>query len=114
MQLRAVAGGQALSDKPQMLDILRLRELMRVAGQLSRELGVDFTEAEPGIPIEGTYRRSVLVGSARMALIANSHEFTLVPWRPVLERQLGKQVAGMMRGAEISWRFGHQRSGPEF
>jgi type IV secretory pathway VirD2 relaxase len=104
---------QGLSDKPEMLKILRRRELMRVAGQLSRELGVGFAEAEPGIPIEGTYRRSVQVGTARMALIENSHEFTLVPWRPVLERQLGKQVAGMMRGAQISWRFGRQRSGPE-
>jgi hypothetical protein len=102
-----------LSDKPEMLKILRRRELMRVAGQLSRELGVGFAAAEPGIPIEGVYRRSVLVGTARMALIENSHEFTLVPWRPVLERQLGKEVAGIMRGAEISWRFGRQRSGPE-
>jgi hypothetical protein len=96
-----------------MLDVLRRRELMRVAGQLSRELGVGFAEAEPGIPIEGIYRRHVQVGTARMALIENSHEFTLVPWRPVLERQLGKEVAGIMRGAEISWRFGRQRPGPE-
>jgi type IV secretory pathway VirD2 relaxase len=104
---------QGLADKPQMLDVLRRRELMRVAGQLSRELGVGFAEAEPGIPIEGTYRRSVQVGTTRMALIENSREFTLVPWRPVLERQFGKEVAGIMRGAEISWRFGRQRSGPE-
>jgi hypothetical protein len=104
---------QGLADKPEMLDVLRRRELMRVAGQLSRELGMGFAEAEPGIPIEGRYRRSVQVGTARMALIENSREFTLVPWRPVLERQLGKQVAGIMRGAEISWRFGRQRSGPE-
>lgn len=104
---------QGLADKPEMLDILRRRELMRVAGQLSRELGVSFAEAEPGVPIEGTYRRSVQVGAARMALIENSHEFTLAPWRPVLERQLGKEVAGVMRGVEISWRFGRQRSGPE-
>jgi hypothetical protein len=104
---------QGLPDKPEMLDILRRRELMRVAGQLSCELGVSFAEAEPGIPIEGTYRRSVQVGTARMAVIENSHEFTLVPWRPVLERQLGKQIAGIMRGTEISWRFGRLRSGPE-
>jgi hypothetical protein len=104
---------QGLPDKPQMLETLRRRELMRVASQLSRELGVGFAEAEPGIPIEGTYRRSVQVGTARMALIENSHEFTLVPWRPALERQLGKEVAGIMRGAEISWRFGRQLSGPE-
>jgi hypothetical protein len=104
---------QGLADKPNMLDILRRRELVRVARQLSRELGVGFAEAEPGIPIKGRYRRSVQVGTSRMALIEKSHEFTLVPWRPVLERQLGKEVAGIMHGVEISWRFGRQRSGPE-
>jgi type IV secretory pathway VirD2 relaxase len=104
---------QGLRDKPEILNVLRRRELMRVASQLSRELGVDFAEADPGFPIEGTYRSSVQVGATRMAVIENSHEFTLVPWRPVLERQLGKQVAGIMRGPEISWRFGRQRSGPE-
>jgi type IV secretory pathway VirD2 relaxase len=104
---------QGLAAKSDMLDVLRRRELMRVAGQLSRELGVAFAEVEPGMPIEGVCRRSVQVGTARMAMIENSYEFTLVPWRAVLERQLGKKVAGIMRGAEISWRFDRQRSGPE-
>jgi hypothetical protein len=104
---------QGLADKPDRLDVLRRRELHRVTGQLSREFGVDFVAAEPGVPIEGTYRRSVQVGMARMAVIESSHEFTLVPWRPVLERQIGRQVSGMMRGREVSWTFGRQRSGPE-
>jgi type IV secretory pathway VirD2 relaxase len=104
---------QGLADNPDRLDILRRRELQRVAGQLSRELGAPFTEAEPGLSIEGTYRRSVQVGMMRMAVIENSREFTLVPWRPVLERQIGKEVSGIMRGREVSWTFGRQRSGPE-
>ena len=104
---------KGLADRPDRLDILRRRELRRVAGQLSRELGVGFVEAEPGLPIEGTYRRSVNVGTARMAVIENSHEFTLVPWRPVLERQIGKEVSGIMRGGDVSWTFGRQRSGPQ-
>lgn len=104
---------QGLADKPDRLDILRRRELQRVVGQLSRELGAPFVEAEPGFPIEGTYRRSAQVGMRRMAVIENSREFTLVPWRPVLERQIGKEVSGMMRGREVSWSFGRQRSGPE-
>jgi type IV secretory pathway VirD2 relaxase len=104
---------QGLADKPDRLDILRRRELQRIAGQLSRELGVPFAAAEPGLPIEGTYRRSLQVGTMRMAMIENSREFTLVPWRPVLERQIGKEVSGMMRGREVSWTFGRQRSGPE-
>jgi hypothetical protein len=104
---------QRLADKPDRLDILRRRELQRVAGQLSRELGAPFVEAEPGLPIEGTYRRSVQVGMMRMAVIENSREFTLVPWRPVLKRQIGKEVSGIIRGREVSWTFGRQRSGPE-
>lgn len=104
---------ERLADRPDRVDILRRREQQRIAGQLSRELGAPFVEPEAGIPIEGIYQRSVLVGSARMALIENSREFTLVPWRPVLERQIGRQVSGIMRGGDISWTFGRQRSGPE-
>jgi hypothetical protein len=104
---------QGLADKPDRLDILRRRELQRIVGQLSRELGAPFVEAESGLPVEGIYRRSVQVGTMRMAVIENSREFTLVPWRPVLERQIGKELSGMMRGRDVSWTFGRQRSGPE-
>jgi type IV secretory pathway VirD2 relaxase len=104
---------QELADKPDRLDILRRRELQRIVGQLSRELGAPFVEAESGLPVEGTYRRSVQVGTMRMAVIENSREFTLVPWRPVLERQIGNELSGMMRGRDVSWTFGRQRSGPE-
>jgi len=104
---------QGLADQPDVLEKLRARELQRVARQLSRELGLRYTEAVPGDPIEGVYRRRVHVGSARMALIENSREFTLVPWRPVLERRIGREVSGVMRGRDVSWTFGRERSGPE-
>lgn len=104
---------QGFAGRPDMLETLRRRELQRVAGQLSRELGLGYVEAEHGAPIEGTYCRSVQVGIQRMALIESSREFTLVPWRPVLERQIGRNVSGIMRGSDVSWTFGRQRSGPE-
>jgi hypothetical protein len=104
---------QGLAGRPDMLDTLGRRELQRVAGQLSRELGLNYFETEPGARIEGIYRRSVQVGTARMALVENSREFALVPWRPVLERQIGRGVSGIMRGGDVSWTFGRQRSGPE-
>jgi type IV secretory pathway VirD2 relaxase len=104
---------QGLADHPDMLEKLRARELQRIARQLSRELGLGYAEAAPGDRIEGTYRRTVQVGSARMALIENSREFTLVPWRPVLERRIGREVSGVMRGRDVSWTFGRERSGPE-
>jgi len=95
-----------------MLGILRRRELMRIAGQLSGELGLDYAELRSGERIEGVYRRSLDLASGRYAVIEKSREFTLVPWRPVLERSFGKQVSGIARGETISWTLGRQRSGP--
>src|SRR3546814_7745611 len=96
-----------------MIATLQRRELLRVAGQLSEELGLPFAEARPGERIEGRLGRMIEMTSGRYALIEKSREFTLVPWRPVLERQIGKSVSGIMRdGGGISWTLGRQRGGP--
>src|SRR3546814_12518740 len=78
----------------------------RVAGQLSRELGLAYTEARPGARIEGVYRRPVALASGRYALIEKRRESTLVPWRPVLDRHLDKQVFGILRGERLHWTIG--------
>jgi hypothetical protein len=45
--------------------------------------------------------------------VENSREFSLVPWRPVLERQIGREISGIVRSSgSISWTFGRER-GPE-
>jgi hypothetical protein len=95
-----------------MLGLLRRRELTRVAGQLSRELDLGYVKSRPDQRIEGVYRRRLNLVSGQFALIERSREFTLVPWRPVLERNLGKQVSGIMRGDNVSWKLGRQRGGP--
>lgn len=95
-----------------LLETLRRRELSRVAGQLSDELGLRYAEARSGERVEGVYRRPIELASGRFALIEKSREFTLVPWRPVLERHVGKHVSGIMRGDSINWTIGRQRGGP--
>lgn len=95
-----------------LLAVLRRRELARVGEQLSGGLGLAYAEVRPGGRIEGIYRRVVELASGRYALIEKSREFTLVPWRPVLDRHLEKQVSGIMRGDAVSWTIGRQRSGP--
>ncbi|UVC15141.1 relaxase/mobilization nuclease RlxS [Mesorhizobium onobrychidis] len=95
-----------------MISILRQRELNRVAGQLSEELGLSYAEARAGDRVEGTLRRSVELASGKYAIIEKSREFVLVPWRPVLERHIGKEVSGMVQREGISWNIGRQRSGP--
>lgn len=103
-------GGTTFSNG--MIVALQRRELLRVAGQLADEVKMPFREAAEGARIEGVYRRSVDLVSGRFALIERARDFTLVPWRPVLERQVDKSVSGLMRGDGISWSIGRGRSGP--
>jgi type IV secretory pathway VirD2 relaxase len=91
------------------LAALQRRELLRVSRELSAELGKDFVEVRNGERVEGILRRSVDLTSGRFALVEKSKEFTLVPWRPALEKQLGKEVGGIMRPDGINWQFGRGR-----
>jgi len=94
---------------------LRSAEVRIAAARLSEELGLDFSgEPIPGERISGTCRRRINLNSGSFAVVENSREFTLVPWRPVLERQLGREISGIMRSSRsISWTLGRGRQGPE-
>ena len=96
-----------------LLAVLRRREMNRVGTALAKDMGLDYAEAKAGARIEGLYRRRLELVSGRFALIEKSREFTLVPWRPALERGRGREVSGIMRGEGISWSIGRQRKGPE-
>jgi len=100
---------QGLAERPDALEVLRRRELARVAARLSQELGLGFIETGEGGRVQGTYRQSAQVGALRMAVIEDGRGFALVPWRRALERQLGREVAGIARGNEVSWTFGRKR-----
>jgi len=98
--------------RPGMIATLQRRELLRVAGQLSDELGLPFVQVKAGARVEGCFARKVELASGRHALIERARDFTLVPWRPVLERYAGKTVSGIMRESGINWTMGRQRTGP--
>ena len=63
----------------------------------------------PVDPIRGTYREAIQLASGRYALVGNAQEFTLVPWRPVIARSLGREVAGLVTDGAISWQIGRDR-----
>ncbi|HEX4693614.1 relaxase/mobilization nuclease RlxS [Sphingomonas sp.] len=109
----AEEAGGATTYPAGLIATLQRRELLRIAGQLSDELGLPFVEASPpGARIDGVLKRPVDLISGRFALIEKSREFTLVPWRPVLDRQLGKPVSGIVRGDGVNWSVGRGRGGP--
>ena len=72
---------------------LRRRELLRMAGQLGKELQLDFIETKEGSRFSGVYQRSIEASGGRYALITKSHEFTLVPWQTEMLKD-----GGCMRG----------------
>jgi len=92
-----------------MLSTLARRELQQAGEKLARERRMPFRMAESGERISGTYRQPVQRVSGKYALVERSRELTLVPWRPVIETALGRQVAGLVRGDGISWEFGRKR-----
>lgn len=93
--------------------MLQRRELLREGEALSGVVGKPFVEARVGDQIEGTITRRIDLAGGRFAVVEKSREFTLVPWRPVLENQLGKSSSGIVRADGVSWRFGRGRTGPE-
>lgn len=92
-----------------LLQTLERRELAEVSARLSREIGLDYAETKLGERITGTYRRMLTLNSGRFALIERARDFSLVPWRPVLERAKGQAVAGIVGGEGISWSVGQKR-----
>jgi hypothetical protein len=95
-----------------MLAALERRELVRSAAQLAAEMGKGFAEAATGDRVDGRLVRKIALHSGSYGVVERTRDFTLVPWRAVLEPHVGKPVAGIMRDNGVSWTLGRQRSGP--
>jgi len=120
-------GTEAAKAKQARQDFLRQRGWLDASGQLdasqrrqlaARELheaaraqtrsGVYFPVAE-GSSFSGVYERSIDLAQGRFALIARSKEFTLVPWRPELERHRGAMIDVRARAGGVDWTVGKAR-----
>lgn len=91
-----------------LLNHLKSRELEAAGEALAGTIGKRYAAASAGT-IEGVYREPVQLVSGKFAVIEKTRDFTLVPWRSTLERQLGKSVQGIMRGDGVSWTVGRSR-----
>src|SRR5712671_3011524 len=92
-----------------LLDTLTRRELADKAAQIAIQTGLEYRSVENGDRVSGVYRRSVDLASGRFALVEDGRQFVLVPWRPIVERQLGREVSGVLRGGSITWNLGRER-----
>ena len=95
------------------LAVLQAREVSAVGARIATELRKSYEPVGEGDHIEGRLVRRTHLLSGQFAVVERSHDFTLVPWRPALERQLGNHVTGVMRSDGVNWRFGRGQSGPQ-
>ena len=91
-----------------MLTELKARELNQKGRELEGSLKKPYVAHSSG-KIEGVCLGKVELASGRFAIIEKARDFTLVPWRPVLEQHVGRTVSGIARGESISWSIGKQR-----
>lgn len=102
--------GQRVVFAKDLLNTLRRRELGEAAARLSNESGLTYHPSSEGDHVSGVYRQRVTLASGHFAIIDDGIGFQLVPWRPALEQQLGRQVSGVMvAGGGVDWSFGRKR-----
>ena len=101
--------GQRVILARNVLATLRGRELATVGQSIAAETGLQHLPMVDGERVSGVYRRSVMLASGRFAMLDDGLEFRLVPWKPMIEQRLGKQIAATVRGGSVSWEIGRQR-----
>ncbi len=101
--------GQRVLLARNLLATLRGRELNAAAREISAQTDMNYRPVVEGQRVSGIYRRSIQLASGRYALLADDIGFSLVPWKPVIEKNLGQSVSAVIQGNSVSWQLGRQR-----
>lgn len=102
-------GGARPTLRKDLLAHLRERELAAAGARLAQETRLRFDSATEDPVIAGVYRRRVDLASGRFAMIEDGLGFRLAPWSRVLDRQLGREVRGMLTPERVEWDLGRSR-----
>ena len=111
-QQLASGEGRQFKLRSDALEELGRREMRDAGTRLAQQVGKRFEPAEIGERVEGVIGRRVDLESGSYALVERARDFTLVPWRDVLDRNIGKAASGIMRADGVNWQFGRGRTGP--
>ena len=102
--------GQRIVFARDLLATLQRRELEEAAAKLSADTHLPYQPAAEGERVSGVYRERVTLASGRFAMIDDGLGFQLVPWRPALEKDLGREVRGVLApGGRVDWDLGRKR-----
>ena len=98
--------GQTVVLARDLLATLRNREVTIAAAKIEEITGLVHRAPPYSGRVSGVYRHSAQLVSGRFAMLQNGQTFSLVPWRPVIERRLGQTVTAVFRASQISFELG--------
>jgi len=88
---------------------LERSEVERAGKSLAAEKRTAFMMMGEGERVSGVFTGVTNLVSGKYAVIENAYEFTLVPWRAVMDERLGRQMTGVVRDGAVSWDFTRPR-----
>jgi len=88
---------------------LERSEIERVGTSMATNKHAPFKMKAEGERVSGVFIGTANLISGKYAVVENAYEFTLVPWRPVMDDRLGRQISGVVRDSGISWDFTRTR-----
>jgi len=100
--------GFGIRDKDRLLqhsiNELKAMDIKETGERHAASLGKAYVSSSGASHIEGVFSKTIERPSGTFAVIERSREFTLVPWRPIMERRRGQSIIGRARGSGgISW-----------
>ncbi|AWP59347.1 hypothetical protein B7P02_15575 [Bordetella bronchiseptica] len=101
--------GQRVLMARNLLATLKGRELEVASKKLAQETGCAYRPLGQRDTVSGVYRQSVNLASGRFAVVDDGKQFSLVPWRPVIEQRLGQTLTATVAGGRVDWSWGRQR-----
>ena len=93
-----------------LLATLRDREVTELASRVETTSHLLHRPTVDGVRVSGVYRESIQLTSGRFAMLDDGVGFSLVPWRPVIEKRLGQHVSAVVDGPRVNWELGRSRS----
>jgi type IV secretory pathway VirD2 relaxase len=101
--------GQRVVFMRDLLATLRARDVEQAARVIEADTGLVHRSVADGQTVSGVYSRSVALVSGRFAMLEDGVGFSLVPWRPFIDKWIGKPLNSVGRGEHVSWEVGRQR-----
>lgn len=83
--------------------------MTRVGVEIVARKALPFRAISDGETVSGRFTGTVQLSSGEFATLEKAHDFSIVPWRPVLEGQIGREVTGVVQRKAVSWQLGQQR-----